>query len=243
MARVPNGSIYLWMYRQGLAMRTPEEVCLDLACAGRAIRDKDWRNYLAGWNNATRPRTNLPWEERRTMRYSDYPLATAPVPERSWVPCNKDNKPMIPWGSYCMSCVDASCTLGCVYLAQNLLHQRFIVIDVDGDHDGTPDLEVLRHYWRYLWKTAAIAKPKLLWEYGCACDECEKEMPASFHLMFSVNREIPTMHFPKVDVIGNKRNSLRYLKNKVSNHLDLMPMTDEIWENVVIWAAARKDKS
>lgn len=242
MAKVPEGSVYLWMYRQGLAMREPEEVSLDLWCAGRNVREKDWRNYLAGRRNACRPRTGLPWEERRSMKYSDYPLIREPVPERSWVPCNKDNKPMIPWGAYCMSYVDAACTLGCRYLAQNVRAQRFIVIDVDGDHDGKPDLDLLRHYWQWLWKTSAIAKPKLLWEYGCACDECEMEMPASFHLMFQVDREIPTMHFPKVDVIGNRRNSLRYLKNKVPNNLDPIPMTDEIWRDVVEWAAERKGR-
>ena len=68
-------------------------------------------------------------------------------------------------------------------------------------------------------------------------------MPASFHLTFAVDRVIPTMHFSKahMDIVGNKENSLRYLKNKIWNGIEPLPMNEAIWDDIKSYVERRNN--
>lgn len=248
----PDGSIYFWMYEQGLR-HVPAQTIMDAVySAGKVIRPKDMENYWSGWYRSSLYKGNSPWVLERPVSSSskdfmgkewlDYPvhpwLLNPEINDR-WVPCNAFNKPMIKWGKGCMSKADAEAYPNQVYLAENLRGTKMIVIDCDGDHDESLDLETIMFLNRYADKTHCIWKPKMIRSYeGYEGGPC---IPASFHLTFSVDRIVPTMHFPKchIDIIGNKENSLRYYKNKRSNGLDPMLMTPEIWEEIKAYIVGR----
>ena len=50
------------------------------------------------------------------------------------------------------------------------------------------------------------------------------------------------MHFPEahIDIVGNRRNSLRYMKDKRWNGLQPIEMTDEIWHELQEFVKNRK---
>ena len=239
----PTGSLYLWMYRQGLRRRPIDDVAMELALMGRVLRPKDVENYWNGWYRYELYQSgSMPAVSPRARRYSELPKMETPSnePGNRFVPCSKDNKPMIKWGGGCMTEVDARSMLGSRYLAENLKGCRHIVIDCDRDHGDRLHWDVIDHLWKYTKVTSALFKPKFAWEYEGAepHDGWAVKIP-SFHLTFSVDRWVPTMHFENVDVIGNAVNSLRYFKNKIPNDLEPLPMTDEIWEDIVLWAERR----
>lgn len=248
-------SIYMWMYRQGLRQRPLEHVVMDCMLAGNDIRPKDLRNYWNGWyrhdlyfgsNYEDRmqsldvrcsPGSNGP------MAYMDYPphpYIGRPEVANCYVPCNADNRPMIKWGGGCMSMQDAKSWPGSVYIGENLRGTRRIVVDVDGDHGDQLDLDALRFFARYMERTMCHVKPKIVFDWfeeteGCYSGDLHTaELPVSYHLTFTVDKVIPTMHFPKahVDIVGNRNNSLRYFKNKKWNGLPPIEMTEEIWDEI-----------
>lgn len=238
---IPQGSIYLWMYRQGLKGVPLDDILTACQRCGKQVRKKDVDNY----NNGLRNHRDLAYsplefryvpseKEYFKLNYSDYPIMyeMSDVDKR-WVPCSKENKPMIKWGQGCMSRSLAESTRGCEYLAENLLGTNMIVIDCDGDHDNNLDLETIEFLWQFSSITNVLRKPKDCVDYGCTITEF-LDRPASFHLTFTVDRIIPTMHFPSahIDIIGNKKNSLRYFKNKRSNLIPMAPMTDSIWSMI-----------
>lgn len=256
---VPAGSLYMWMYRQGRHGAPVEQMAA--ALAGTHVRDKDWANYWRGWYtwelHKTRAYDAFAFEQDKAKAwekgYSDYPphpyVGKPDVPNR-WVPCNKDNKPMLKWGQGCATLGDAKAKQGQVYLAENLKATKLIVIDVDGDH-GWPgtglDLQAIAYFAKYAGMTHTLSKPKLVYDYDgfdVVTDLGLATMPASYHLTFKVDKVIPTMHFPKahIDIVGNKENSLRYWKDKIWNGMQPAAMTDDIWKDIMQFIGERQTR-
>lgn len=247
----PEESIYLWMYRQGLKQKPLDEVIMDLVLNGHDIRAKDVRNYWNGWY-----RHDLYQGESKTviapeqilkpgpLRYSDYPdhpFLGKPEFLNCFVPCNQENKPMIKWGSGTMSLADAKAWPGSIYVAENMKGAQRIVIDVDGDHGGDLDLQVIEFFDKFRGETCCHTKPDIVFDWYMEHDDhwCgdlyEACLPTSYHLTFGVDKVIPTMHFPKahVDIIGNRANSLRYFKNKIYNGLPPLMMDGDTWDEIM----------
>ena len=242
---VPRDSIYFWMYTQGLKHVPFEEIETACAMAGKEIRAKDRENYWNGFYRSDlygKAESNV-FELHRNpgnsqsvsqsffdLPYSDYPqhpYLELPEISNRWVPCSKENKPLVKWGNGCMSLADAKAYRSQVYLAENLKGCKIIVIDCDGDHGDGVDNETVNFLNQWFYHTHCIYKDNRL----------------SFHLTFAVDKVIPTMHFPyaHIDVVGNRANSLRYFKNKKWNGLQPMPMTDGIWEQLKGYIRYRKE--
>lgn len=241
MIEVPQGSIYLWMYEQGLRGIDINDIVQACALAGKTIREKDFQNYFNGFGKhiATtqssifdiKPKQRKSFYDINYSQYPMHPFDDCPDTQDIWVPCDANNKPMIKWGEGCLKKHEAESYLDQEYLAENLLGQHRIVIDCDGDHDGDNlDLETIDFLWQFANITEVYRKPKDCIDYGCTLNEFI-DRPASFHLTFMVDRMIPTMHFPfaHIDILGNKKNTLRYFKNKKCNNLPLLIMNDDIW--------------
>ena len=252
MIEVPEGSIYFWMYKQGLKhtpARDIEEACRQ---AGVSIRKKDWENFWNGWYRSdlygrdgsvfdlTLQRRPQPASSGYfDKEYSDYPMHPYNDMEgeilNRFVPCDENNHPMIKWGKGCMTKEDAKAVPGQVYLAENLKGCRFIVIDCDGDHDKEKvDFETMEFLNQFRDKTSSIAKLSPIYA----------SIPASYHLTFLVDRVIPTMHFNRahVDICGNKENQLRYFKTKKWNGLQPIWMNDEIWRQIRDYIKTREER-
>lgn len=259
MIQVPDGSIYYWMYVEGLK-HTPI-VAIEEAVwrAGKEIRKKDYENYWRGWQNSDLRQTgdrdifkikeaapSSKFFERKLEDYPIHPYLGYPEIIQKWVPCNADNKPMVKWGDELMTKIDATCKQGCVYLGENMRGSQTIVIDCDGDHETTLDLVTIAFLNELGKSTHVISKPKKIKEYeGYQFVEEfgeDFDCAASFHLTYKVDRIIPTMHFPEahIDIIGNEKNSLRYWKNKQWNGIEPAPLTSEIWEQLKRFIRRRK---
>ena len=260
---VPAESIYYWMYRQGLRHCDLNDVVMALRSAGKDIRKKDIENYWNGWyrsdlySNPTNSSTHIVFrnivtatDQFTTSKYEDFekhPYEGMPEILNRWVPCNYENKPLIKWSEGTFTKGDALAYRGCKYLAENLKGTQWIVIDCDGDHDSKSlDYKAIEFLARFIPKTHALMKPKLVKEYGPIPEQWKHlaDIPASFHLTFKVNRLIPTMHFPyaHMDIIGNAGNSLRYLKTKVHNGIEPIEMTQEIWEQLTRYVERRSSE-
>lgn len=242
-------SIYLWMYRQGLSGVNADYLLDQLRLNGKPIRQKDWDNYLRGLANHQPPNMFMPtsscnpYFDLAYSEYPEHPIKSGPEIANRWVPCSETGAPLIKWGQGCMTKIDAMCMLNSKTLAENLRGTRMLVIDCDGDHtEGILDFETIRFLSKYMSKTHCLSKPKKVEEYNVANTPRDlAKLPASFHLTFKIDRIIPTMHFPKahIDIVGNKANSLRYLKNKVWNNAQPIMMTDEIWKDIQEFIARR----
>jgi hypothetical protein len=129
-------------------------------------------------------------------------------------------------------------------MAENMIGQRRIVIDCDGDHTDTLDMETIAFLWRYSSITHTLCKPRKIKEYP-GYENTGLDIPASFHLTFSVDRVIPTMHFPYagIDIVGNRRNSLRYFKNKEWNGRQPAELTADIWQDLQAYIKHRKEQA
>lgn len=250
MVTIPNGSIYFWMYKQGL--RHTDLHAIEIACAsiGKEIRAKDYSNYWNGYYRSdlylgpgaddiwmlSKHRTTVhESKEFEELTYTDYPAHPyVGMPEigNRWVPCNSDNRPMIKWGNGCRTMADCVAHPGQKYLAENLKGTQMIVIDCDGNHDDPWDWETINFLSRYKSLTHCIEKPGY-------------EQSPSFHLTFKVDRIIPTMHFPyaHIDIVGNRRNSLRYWKNKTWNQLQPKEMDPYTWDTIKDYIKYRKERS
>lgn len=258
MIEVPADSLYYWCYTQGLKHVSYEELIASVAMAGRELREKDIANYWNGWyksdinsqsvfkircqSQRDKAYWDMTWNE-----YPQHPYLGMPEFEQRWVPCDSTLRPLIRWSNGCMNKVDAECMRGCSVLGENMLGTKMIVIDCDGDHDKDHlDTDAIRYLSRYIPLTHALAKPKCVKDYNNLPYGCEDiaYQPASFHLTFLVDKVVPTMHFPHahIDIVGNKRNSLRFWKNKVWNGIEPIPMTPEIWEDIKKYIAWKERK-
>lgn len=267
---IPEGSIYYWMYIQGL--KHTELSIIVNACNqyGKEIRNKDFANYWNGYyrselytrekisllnnTNSSTPVSTVTSSYIKWNELPPHPYLNMPEIENRWVPCTKEGKPLIKWGQGCMSLSDAMATLKCESLAENLKGTKFIVIDCDGDHGESLDLDVIKFLLPYTKITHTLYKPKMVedyeWYHGHKIKEDSptswssyREVPASFHLTFSVDKVVPTKHFPQahMDIVGNKMNSIRYIKNKIWNGMDPVPMTEEIWDELMEYAISRQN--
>lgn len=250
---VPNDSIYLWMYIQGLKHVSYDDVEKAVLDAGKNIRKKDCQNYWNGFYRSDlysgNPETSMfnvhvnneaTYRMTKYSEYPEHPYKGMPEIENRWVPCNQNNKPMIKWGNGCLTRQEAKSWIGSKYLAENTKGTQHIIVDCDGDHDeGRLDMETIEFLSKYMHMTHTLYKPKMCLEYGYGDIS---GLPASYHLTFFTDRVIPTMHFPAahIDIIGNKENSLRYIKNKVWNNVDMIPMTDEIWDDIKTYIIRRE---
>lgn len=255
MDPVPDGSIYLWMYRQGLKRVDLTDISLALFHAHKSAREKDIQNYWNGYYRSAYSEDNpmsilsTGFNETKSQSFMDKKLCQYPVWTHDteytdrWVPCNADNKPMIKWSQGCMNKVDAKATLGCKYLAENMKGSHRIVIDCDGDHDYI-DYETIEFLNKYTTQTHTLSKPKLLYEYEDQSTPAHLlYKPASFHLTFETDHVIPTMHFPEahIDIIGNEKNSLRYLKNKIWNGIQPKKFNEIILQDLQQYIKHRMD--
>ena len=163
--------------------------------------------------------------------------------DRRFFPCTKDNRPMQPWGwkpsdpvtgapvfdPHLMPMADAKALSPCGWVGHNLLYQRFIVMDIDGVGHGCIDEAVIQFGNLFRNSTLTYEDPK---------------KPGSFHLYFKTDRLIPIKHFPhaKLDLMGNATNTAVYFKNKVSNGVPIAELTPQIWNAMMRYQIARKER-
>ena len=258
----PKGaSIYTWMYRQGLKGRKIEDVVSEVYANGHFIRGKDEQNFWNGVHNrqlyqGSQSALMIPSELRsKTTPYSDYPIhpyLDQPEIANRWVPMDKNMRPMIRWSLGCMSLSDAQHfsrvfrgkVVKSKYVSENLKGTKLIAIDVDGDHEGELDIDVIEAFAPLMDLTASFYKRDIVLDHVSpdSYDLKLLALPTSYHLIFSVDRLIPTMHFPEahIDIVGNTANSLRHCKNKIYNGLKPSSMTDEIWNYMLDYIERRK---
>ena len=262
---VPQGSVYLQMYKWGLRHVPLEDI--DAACmrAGKQLRKKDVQNYWNGYHNSNlygdidmcdepfklvRTRIVPPGESFLKMDYDelpDHPYDDGVLEmEKRYVPCGASNKPLIQWSQGCLTYDDALAYSNQVYMAENLRGTHLIVIDCDGDHDDNNlDLETIMFLWlRFSDMTHTLKKQKRICDYR-GYERSGLTIPASFHLTFSTNKMIPKIPCPEahIDILGNQNNQLRYFKTKTWNGLKPVPMTPEIWDKVREYITYRKEKA
>ena len=243
-----DGSPYFGMFRCGYH-GVPIEDCIDKCRRnGIAIRKKDLESYNDGvfksgigqivsngrLVNVSEMRPAIPFE---SMKLKDFPLFPAgwTGTERRFFPCTQDNKPMQRWGwsrDYVPTLytrADAKALSPCGWVGQNMLYQKFIVLDIDGRGHGSDDLEV-------------IAFGKMFKDLTFSTEDPEK--PGSFHLYFKTDRIIPVRHFPwaKLDLMGNAVNAAVYFKNKVGNGIPMIDLDEDIWQLMIEYQKERKEK-
>jgi hypothetical protein len=243
-----GGSPYYGMYHCGY-YGVPIEDCIAKCQAnGIAIRPKDIRSYndgvfKRGIGEVVRDGVKVnvvnmqPGIQFENMRLQDFPMFPAgwTGTERRFFPCTQDNRPMQKWGwskGYTPELrlkSDAKALSPCGWVGQNMLYQRFIVLDIDGRGHGADDLEVIAFGSQFRNQTFTMEDPA---------------KPGSFHLYFETDRLIPVRHFPwaKLDLMGNAVNAAVYLKNKVGNGLPMMRLDESIWQAMMDYQIRRKEK-
>lgn len=251
MDPVPDGSIYFWCYTQGLKKIKLFDVLEAVRVAGKVMRKKDIANYWNGYNNSNKSDEH---DNRRSildltpshrspntfyvMEYSEYPdLPEGEEPDDRWIPCTKNGKPLTKWGEKRMTKGFAEFWKDSESLAENLKGCRHIVVDIDGDHDkDNPDAETIAFGNKLRYLTETYMDPWYL-EHETMCP--------SMHLVFKTDKIIPTRHFPNahIDILGNKTNQARYFKDKISNNLPQIEMTDYIWSMIVEYIKNREGVS
>lgn len=247
----PNSSPYFNMFKAGFLGYTIEEVMTYLTSIGIAIREKDIRNWQDGAFrnqmvntpgsrlnphleiNGPSTITGTPFEKSKLEDFAKYPDDWVGTDKR-FFPCNEANMPMNKWGwtaDYVPSLYhesDARVLSPIGWVGQNMLYQRFIVMDIDGVGHGVVDPYVIAFGNLFRNNTLTMEDPA---------------KPGSFHLYFRTDRLIPIKHFPfaKLDLMGNSRNAAVYLKNKKSNGLPMAELTDDIWHAMLSYVEYRKE--
>lgn len=247
----PNESPYMNMYVAGLMGWELEEIAQHLSSIDVPLRSKDVKNWE---NGIYRHRTKIITEgghksilnpfvpsahiehQAKPQKYSEFS-----VMPKEWVgceqrffPCTSENKPMTKWGwtkNFTPTLYDyasAKALSPCGWVGQNMIYQKFIVLDIDGVGHGCTDQYVIAFGNMFKDKTLCLEDPK---------------KPGSFHLYFKTDRLIPVRHFPwaKLDVMGNMTNAAVYLKNKQPNNLPMAVLTEEIWNLIMQYAEYRKE--
>ena len=122
---------------------------------------------------------------------------------------------------------DAKALSPCGWVGQNMLYQRFIVMDIDGRGHGQDDLQVIEFGNLFKDETFSVEDPM---------------KPGSFHLYFETDRLIPVRHFTwaKLDLMGNAVNAAVYFKNKIGNEVPMMKLDDEVWNLMMEYQKGRK---
>lgn len=246
-----GGSPYYDMFRCG-TYGIPLEMCASKCKAnGIAIRQKDIENWHEGKFRYDMKRfgdSNISIKRNNVMgngkAIDDCDLDELPkIPDeflngnmRRFFPCSADNKPMEKWGYsddfkpnlYMQSDAKALSPVG--WVGQNMYMQPFVVMDIDGRGHGETDEQTIR-FGRYFENdTLKMEDP---------------EKPGSFHLYFKTDRLIPVRHWPwaKIDFMGNAVNAAVYLKNKRSNGLKPMELTNSIWNMIQEYQKTRRENT
>lgn len=241
-------SPYIAMYRAGRTGYTIDVVTDYCARIGVPLRRKDIENFNRGVfqlqlhdmsspnNIASGLGISLPKSQAYESKLEDFP--TYP---NSWIgcehrffPCTSDNKPMVQWGwkpgftPQLYKYADAKAMSPVNWVGQNMLGQRFIVLDIDGVGHGCTDNSVIQFGSLFKDMTMVMEDPAKV---------------GSFHLYFKTDRIIPVKHFPhaKIDVMGNAVNAAVYLKSKVSNGKPMAELTSEIWNALMAYQKKRKE--
>lgn len=184
-------------------------------------------------------------QEFDSMKLEDFPVFPEgwKGTERRFFPCTQDNRPMCAWGwrpgdaatgkpmfdPDLMIKTDAKVLSPVGWVGQNMLYQPFIVMDIDGVGHGCIDEAVIQ--FGNLFRNMT-----LIYE-----DPAKR---GSFHLYFKTNRIIPVKHFPhaKLDLMGNAVNAAVYFKNKKSNGVPMAELTPQIWNAMMQYQIARKER-
>ena len=243
-----SGSPYYGMFHCGY-YGVPIEECLGKCQRnGIMIRKKDLDAYNDGAfkrgiggmqvSHAVRQaiaqrEAAIPFESMRLQDFPRFPVSWVPT-KRRFFPCNQDNRPMQKWGwskdfkPNLMTRKEAEALSPCRWVGQNMLYQRFIVLDVDGRGHGADDLDVISFGSLFKDETFSTEDPA---------------KPGSFHLYFATDRLIPVRHFgwAKLDLMGNAVNAAVYFKNKVGNGVPMLPLTEEIWRMIIQYETGRKE--
>lgn len=244
----PNESPYFAMYSAGKNNIPLDKVMDKLARIGVPVRAKDIENWQRGNYEARSiidptfvvPKrivttTGVDFDDSKLSDFPMFPQSWTP-PKRRFFPCTQENKPLQKWGwtsDYSPQLYEqseAKKLSPCGWVGQNMLYQRFIVIDIDGRGHGEDDQYVIAFGELFKDQTFCMEDPS---------------KPGSFHLYFSTDRVIPVRHFPyaKLDLMGNAVNAAVYLKNKVSNGKPMMQLTERIWQMMQSYAKFRKELS
>lgn len=242
----PNNSPYFGMFKAGYYGIPIEKVVDRLTMIGIPIRSKDIQSWQDGmfkhqmqqdptFKPPTKPvtETGIAFEEAKLSDFPMFPQSWVGTDKR-FFPCTNDNKPMQRWGwskdfsPQLYDLASAKALSPCGWVGQNMLYQRFIVMDIDGVGHGDMDIEVINFGNMYKDKTMCMEDPAKI---------------GSFHLYFSTDRLIPVKHFPwaKLDLMGNAVNAAVYMKNKISNKLPMMQLDDEIWNALMKYQRGRKE--
>lgn len=244
----PNESPYFAMYSAGKTGIPLDKVMDKLARIGVPVRAKDIENWQRGVYEGKAiidPTFVVPKKSvtQTGVEFDDSKLSDFPLLPQSWkplkrrfFPCTQDNRPMLKWGwtseytPNLMSKSEAKASSPCGWVGQNMLYQRFIVMDIDGRGHGEDDLYAIA--FGNLFKNSTF------------CME-DPTKPGSFHLYFSTDRLIPVRHFPyaKLDLMGNAVNAAVYLKNKKSNGKPMMQLTEKVWHMLQSYQKYRKELS
>ena len=246
-----GGSPYYDMFTCGW-YEVPLEMCIRKCAAnGISLRKKDIENYNNGLfqhgagiiiknGQAVNIADISPGVQFEDIRFEDFPKF--PVgwvgSERRFFPCSKDNKPMQPWGwkknedgsvftPELHTKADAKALSPCGWVGQNMLYQKFVVMDIDGRGHGSDDLEVIAFGDQFKDKTYTMEDPL---------------KPGSFHLYFKTDRIIPVKHFTwaKLDFMGNAVNAAVYLKNKKWNGMKMLELNEDIWNAMIKYQRGRR---
>lgn len=242
----PNQSPYFNMFKAGYRGIPIENVVARLTQLGIPIRSKDikaWQDGYFKYQMKQDPsfippikqvtETGVPFEEAKLTDFPMFPQSWTGT-EHRFFPCTQDNRPMQKWGwskdftPELLDLASAKALSPCGWVGQNMLYQRFIVLDIDGRGHGQDDPQVITFGSQFKNITLCMEDPA---------------KPGSFHLYFSTDRLIPVKHFPyaKLDLMGNAVNAAVYMKNKVSNELPMMQLTEEIWQATMAYQNGRKD--
>lgn len=253
----PNESPYLGMFRAGTLGWDIKDICDYLSSINVPLRNKDVENWKNGiYKYRTRQLAHdgrisklNPFIAEETHYYEQQdsfkPLLFDELPrfpidwvgcERRFFPCSIENKPMCKWGwskDFIPSLYDLSSAKAlspCGWVGQNMIYQRFIVLDIDGVGHGIRDPYVIAFGNIFRNETLCLEDPA---------------KPGSFHLYFETDRIVPIKHFPwaKLDLMGNQTNAAVYLKNKVPNGLAMKKLDQKIWDLIMQYAGYRKEQS
>lgn len=252
----PGQSPYTGMYKAGYYGVSIEDTVAYVRSLGLPLREKDaenWENGAFRYQLKHRESGVNPISDGSFAKIERHPVTETGVPfddaslsdfpriPEGWVstsyrffPCTQDNRPMQKWGwsrdfsPNLYTLADAKVLSPCGWVGQNMLYQRFVVMDIDGRGHGADDPYVIAFGNMFRDTTMCMEDPA---------------KPGSFHLYFETDRLIPVKHFPhaKLDFMGNAVNAAVYLKNKVSNGLPMRRLDEEIWHQMMSYQKYRKE--
>ena len=246
-----DGSPYFSMYKCGYYGVPLNDIIEKCQRNGIALRKKDLQNYNNGvfsngvgtiiqngmLVNVADIQKGTPIHEMKLCDFPKMPIGWIGTDKR-FFPCTQDNKPMQPWGwkknpdgsvfmPELMTRADATALSPCGWVGQNMLYQKFVVMDIDGHGHGSDDTQVIEFGNLFKQETFSVEDPR---------------KPGSFHLYFETDRLIPVKHFPwaKLDFMGNAVNAAVYFKDKKWNGVPMLQLTEEIWQMMLAYQQDRK---